>query len=219
MFPLGTVLLPAMPLPLRIFEERYRVMLGRLLEEDEPEFGVVLIARGGEAGGGEVRHDIGTMARLVRVTAGETDIGLLTMGARRIRVTRWLPDDPYPRALVEPLPSLEFKEELSSLLGEVEGTVRRVLARAAEYADTRWDAAIELSDDPVAATWQLAGIAPLDALDRLELLGSATLGGLLRRTLDLVIAAEPALTAATPPDAIDAAIEELLREEPGSADA
>ncbi|MDQ1128840.1 LON peptidase substrate-binding domain-containing protein [Microbacterium sp. SORGH_AS_0888] len=219
MFPLSTVLLPAMPLPLRIFEERYRILLGRLLEEEEPEFGVVLIARGAEAGGGEVRHDIGTLARIVRVTAGESDIGLLTTGGRRIRVTEWLADDPYPRAMVETLPDLEFKDELGPLLREVDGTVRRVLARAAEYADTRWDAGIELSDEPVAAAWQLAGIAPLGSVDRLELLHATTLGELLRRTLDLVIAAEPALTAPPAPDEVDAALEDLLRDESPPGDA
>jgi Lon protease-like protein len=133
MFPLNTVLLPAMPLPLRIFEQRYRVMLGRLLDEEEPEFGVVLIARGHEAGGADVRHDIGTMARIVRVDAGDSDLGILAVGRNRIRVAEWLPDDPYPRARVERLPALEYKDELGALLGEVDGTVRRVLARAAEY--------------------------------------------------------------------------------------
>ncbi len=43
MFPLRSVLLPDLPLPLRVFEPRYLKMLGDLLEEDEPEFGVVLI--------------------------------------------------------------------------------------------------------------------------------------------------------------------------------
>ena len=55
MFPLSSVLMPYMPLPLRIFESRYLVMLGRLLDDDDPQFGVVLIERGPEAGGGEQR--------------------------------------------------------------------------------------------------------------------------------------------------------------------
>ncbi|MFT4212849.1 MAG: LON peptidase substrate-binding domain-containing protein [Microbacterium sp.] len=213
MFPLNTVLLPAMPLPLRIFEERYRIMLGRVLDEDEPEFGVVLIARGHEAGGGDVRHDVGTMARIARVTAGEGDVGVLAVGGRRIRVAEWLPDDPYPRALVEEIPPLTFAEPLAPLLETVDATVRRVLARAVEYGDTRWDASIRLSDDPVAAAWQLAGIAPVGQLDRLALVGAGTLGELLQRTLDLTIAAEPGLTADGEPDDVDAAIEQLLRDE------
>ncbi len=210
MFPLHTVLLPGMPLTLRIFEERYRVMLGRLLDQEHPDFGVVLIERGADAGGGDVRRALGTVARIVQLDAGEGDIGVLAVGSERIRVARWLPDDPHPIAEVEEVPALAYKEELAPLLGEVEGVVRRVLARAAEYGDAAWSGTIGLSDDPVTAAWQLAGIAPVAQLDRQSLLGATSLAELLQRTLDLTIAAEPLLTAPAPPDAVDAAIEELL---------
>ena len=52
LFPLSSVLLPHMPLPLRIFEDRYLVMLARVLQEEPSEFGQVLIERGQESGGG-----------------------------------------------------------------------------------------------------------------------------------------------------------------------
>ena len=64
MFPLGTVLFPSGVLPLRVFEPRYRDMLEDLLSGNR-EFGVVLIERGSEVGGGEVRSGIGTMARIL----------------------------------------------------------------------------------------------------------------------------------------------------------
>ncbi len=215
MFPLNAALLPGMPLPLRIFEERYRVMLGRVLDDPEPGFGVVLIAQGHEAGGGDVRHDVGTMARIVRVTAGEGAIDVVAIGGRRIRVSQWIPDDPYPRALVEELPPLTHTESLRPLLSTTETAVRRVLARAAEYRDVRRVSSMPLSEDPVSRAWQLAGIAPIAELDRLTLLGSGSLGDLLRRTLDLTLAAEPTITAAGSPDAMDAEIAELLRNEEG----
>ena len=69
MFPLGSVLFPHTPLLVRIFEPRYLTMLGRLLDEADPRFGVVLIERGREVGGGDVRTGIGTFARLIRVEA------------------------------------------------------------------------------------------------------------------------------------------------------
>ena len=53
MFPLGSVLFPAMPLALRVFEERYLKMMGALLDAEEPIFGVVLIERGSEVGGAD----------------------------------------------------------------------------------------------------------------------------------------------------------------------
>ncbi|MET1002223.1 MAG: LON peptidase substrate-binding domain-containing protein, partial [Acidimicrobiia bacterium] len=51
MFPLGSVLFPHALLPLHVFEPRYRVMMRHCLEGDK-EFGVVLIERGSEVGGG-----------------------------------------------------------------------------------------------------------------------------------------------------------------------
>ena len=65
MFPLGTVLFPYATLPLHVFEPRYRVLVHDCLASDAPEFGVVLIERGSEVGGGDVRFRTGTVARLV----------------------------------------------------------------------------------------------------------------------------------------------------------
>lgn len=105
MFPLSTVLLPNMPLTLRIFEERYLKLLGQLLEEDEPEFGVVIIHEGEEVGGGsgaggglggadEKRGTFGTIARVIEVKTDEQFYGLVATGGERFRVNAWLPDDP-----------------------------------------------------------------------------------------------------------------------------
>ncbi len=64
MFPLGTVLLPGMPLSLHVFEPRYRQMVDDCRAGDGT-FGVVLIERGSEVGGGDVRTDVGTLTRIV----------------------------------------------------------------------------------------------------------------------------------------------------------
>ncbi|WP_119867953.1 LON peptidase substrate-binding domain-containing protein [Frondihabitans sp. 762G35] len=193
MFPLGSVLFPYVGIPLRVFEPRYLTMVGRLLDEDEPgfEFGVVLIERGPEAGGGDQRASVGTMAQLVSATAGPEDLLIVGAGTQRFTVERWLDDDPYPRAEVSMLPDLEWSEGLAPLRVEAEAAVRRAIARAAEpEPDSESDAGIELSDDPVAAAWQLAAIAPLGEYDRYALLRSTSLEDLLRRTIDLVVEAE-----------------------------
>src|SRR2546427_2200311 len=104
MFPLGTVLLPYVVLPLRVFEPRYQALTRHVLAGTR-EFGVVLIERGFEVGGGDERFDVGTVARILE--AAEAPDGrwrLLTVGSRRIRVEQWLEDDPYPRAMVLDLP-------------------------------------------------------------------------------------------------------------------
>ena len=66
MFPLGTVLLPGAVLPLHVFEPRYRALVADCLA-GEQEFGVVLIERGSEVGGVDVRRDIATVARIVEM--------------------------------------------------------------------------------------------------------------------------------------------------------
>ncbi|WP_200935251.1 LON peptidase substrate-binding domain-containing protein [Leifsonia sp. Leaf336] len=189
MFPLGSVLFPSVAIPLRVFEPRYLTMVGRLLDEDEPgfEFGVVLIERGPEAGGGDQRASVGTMARLVSAAAGADDLLIVGVGTRRFTVERWLDDDPYPRAALSMLPELEWSEALAPLRAEAEAVVRRVIARVAEPQS---DAGIELSDDPVAAVWQLAALAPLGEYDRYTLLRSTSMGGLLRQMIDLTLEAE-----------------------------
>ena len=68
MFPLSNVLMPAMPLSLRIFEERYLKLTGDLILQENPEFGVVLIERGPEVGGGEKRAAVPCQLQLIFTT-------------------------------------------------------------------------------------------------------------------------------------------------------
>ena len=103
MFPLSTVLFPYDRLHLHVFEPRYRAWSPDCLAGDG-RFGVVLISRGSEVGGGDERVDGGD-GRLDRERrpAGPTADGISSSpGLGLLRVTRWLDDDPYPRALVEP---------------------------------------------------------------------------------------------------------------------
>src|SRR6188768_1358294 len=105
MFPLGTALLPGAVLPLHVFEPRYRQMVHDILSEDvdAPEFGVVMIERGREVGGGDTRTGVGTVARVVDMRAlADGRYALVAVGAERLRVNAWLPDDPYPLADIDP---------------------------------------------------------------------------------------------------------------------
>ncbi|MBC7725731.1 MAG: LON peptidase substrate-binding domain-containing protein [Burkholderiaceae bacterium] len=184
MFPLGSVLFPHMPLQLRVFEERYLVMMGRILNSDAPEFGVVLIERGQEVGGGEKRFGVGTIALVSELSAGEGFIGLLAAGGTRFEVAEWLGDSPYPLADVRPLPDLEFDETHEPLRARAEAAVRRSLALASEFTDQQWAADVGLSDDPVASAWQLAAICPVGPLDQVSLLASRTMEELLTRVIE-----------------------------------
>lgn len=172
MFPLGTVLFPSMLLPLHIFEPRYRALARVLVRAPgvQPEFGVVLIERGHEVGGDDVRTNVGTVARVRR--AQELPDGrwaLLTAGTRRIRVEEWLPDDPYPRAMVVDLVDGEGTVD-EAAWAAVEAKLRRSLALAAELGEARAPAIIELAADRALATLQAAAVAPIGPLDQQALL-------------------------------------------------
>jgi uncharacterized protein len=185
MFPLGNVLFPHMPLRLRVFEERYLIMLTELLKANDLRFGVVLIERGREVGGGDQRFGIGTIAEVLQVTAGEGFVNLAAHGADRLEVIDWLDDAPHPRAEIRVLPGLAWDFALEALRDRAEHVVRRALALASEFAENVWPPNIELSDDPVEACWQLAGIAPLGAIDQLALLSCPTIEELLVELIKL----------------------------------
>jgi Lon protease-like protein len=86
MLPLNSVLFPYMPLRLRVFEERYLIMLAGLLKSENARFGVVLIERGLEVGGGEQRFGVGTIAEITELGAQEGFVGLVAQGAQRFEV-------------------------------------------------------------------------------------------------------------------------------------
>jgi uncharacterized protein len=196
MFPLGAVLFPFMPLRLRVFEERYLLMLAELVKTESARFGVVLIERGREVGGGEQRFGVGTVAEITQLGAQEGFVGLVAQGVRRFAVERWLADAPHPWAEVRELPDLVWTADLTELRENTERRVRRTLALASEFAENVWPADVELSDDPVAAAWQLAAIAPLGALDQVELLSAESMEQLLTRVGELT--AEAAMVFEAP---------------------
>lgn len=195
MFPLGSVLMPAMPLPLRIFEPRYLKLLGDLVASEDPEFGVVLIERGQEVGGGEKRMHIGTIAKVTNIGTTEEFYGLESYGGQRFTVNAWLPDDPYPIADVDFLPDLIWDDSLMPSRVHLETKVRQLLAFASEFGDLLYGSNIELSDDPMDALWQLAGVLPVGQLDQIDLLSSQSAEELIKRTYEIVQTADETLKA------------------------
>jgi Lon protease-like protein len=188
LFPLGTVLVPSEVLPLHIFEPRYRALMDDLtgggdgLPAFESEFGVVLIERGSEVGGGEVRRQVGTFAHLLeasRLPDGRWVVAVV--GTRRFRVDEWLADAPYPRAEVSELDEATTWDPADDeRLAESERLVRRALALATELGEGRSPIAFELADDPRIAVWQLCALAPIGPWDRQRLLETEDLGDRLR---------------------------------------
>ncbi len=174
MFPLSSVLFPGALLPLRVFEPRYRTMVDRCLAGDR-RFGVVLIERGPEVGGGDQRFRVGTRARILQV--GELSDGhllMLAIGEERIRVTEWLPDDPHPWAAVEPHPDDSAPPPPPGTVDETGKALRRVLGLAAELGAPVAALDFELPDDSAQAAFAIAALAPLSAWDDQEILEASS---------------------------------------------
>jgi uncharacterized protein len=178
MFPLSTVLFPHASLPLHVFEERYRSLMADCLAGDG-EFGVVLISRGSEVGGGDQRVDVGTVARLTEV-AGMDDGRMLVMsqGTGRILIDRWLDDDPYPRAVVQELGDSVATDRggAGSALGSAEAAVRRLRSLLSELGEVPALAHdLDIGGDPEETGWHLCELAPLTLVDRQHLLACSDL--------------------------------------------
>lgn len=195
MFPLSTALFPAMPLSLRIFEERYLKLTGDLILEENPVFGVVLIERGPEVGGGEKRLEIGTMALVNDIGTLDRFYGIESVGGQRFRVNAWLPDDPYPLADIDFIPNLIWNDSLMAARNQLEIRVRSLLSFASEFGDLQYGPETEFSDDPMDACWQLAGVLPIGSLDQQDLLGAQSAEELITRTKETVVILEEALIA------------------------
>ena len=199
MFPLGMVLLPTMVVPIHVFEPRYRQMTRDCLEGDR-EFGVVLIERGSEVGGGDVRTHAGTVATIIEAQEfPDGRWGLVVGGTRRIRVSRWLEDDPYPRAEVQDWPDGDEQDAADptvlAALPSVTAAWRRVLALQAELGTPGPPATFEVSDDPRTAAWQLSALSPLGPLDRQRLLTADNTAHRLSQLGDLLADLEEMLRA------------------------
>src|SRR5207247_4919965 len=104
LFPLGSAPFPGMLLPLHIFEPRYRLLVKRSIEKEEP-FGIVLIKSGPEVGGPAEPHRVGTTARVMGSTplpGGRSFI--IARGERRFEIGSIDAErEPYPVARVRHL--------------------------------------------------------------------------------------------------------------------
>ena len=154
-------------------------MMGAILEDDTPQFGVVLIERGHEVGGGEKRFEVGTLAEVLEIAAPDGPLAVVARGTKRFRVINWLDDDPYPKAEIEVLDDLTQDSDLEQPLSETEQIVRDTLRYLESLSDdVPWSADIDLSGDDEERLWQLAGISPLGPLDHQDFLMEESMGAL-----------------------------------------
>jgi Lon protease-like protein len=169
MFPLGSPLLPSMVLPLRLFEPRYLAFARDVMNADR-RFGVVIIERGSEVGGGDVRAMVGCRAEVVEATElADGRWALVCVGTERIRVSTWLDDAPYPRALVESWPDEDAGgpiEGFDALLAQFHSVLSLTAELDPALSPLAGGGGLELSDDVGTAVYQMAVASPLGSFDR-----------------------------------------------------
>lgn len=152
LFPLHTVLFPGVPLPLHVFEERYKLLVKRCLEGDRA-LGIVLIQSGSEVGAPAVPYSVGTLARIIRAeNRNDGTLNLMTVGERRFRIESIDRSQPYAIGDVELLEEEppDSVDRLTPVVRErftryVQSLRRLARQRQAENAVTIPDSARELS--------------------------------------------------------------------------
>ncbi len=182
LFPLNTVLFPGMPLPLHIFEPRYREMVRVCLEEQRP-FGVVLI-RDGVAEGGPVAdpHDVGCVAEIIEVQRLEDGrLLLMTIGQERFRILSLNHDHAYLTGSVEAMP---FAHEDPAILGKARERLRPLLLEylqiLADAGQVEFDPA-QLPDDPEDILYLAAAVLQVEAEQKQHFLESQQASAVLRQ--------------------------------------
>ncbi len=191
MFPLSTVLFPHAEIPLHIFEPRYRALAQDCLAGDS-RFGIVLIERGSEVGGGDHRMAVGTRAVITKsVELSDGRWLLLVKGEGRIRILEWLTATPYPAAMVEEWPPDNDAVD-PQLLQRAVRCVRRTRGLLSESGESSAALSpdVTFEGDAELASWRLCAEAPLNLIDAQQLLAA---GGTVERVellVDLVEAVE-----------------------------
>ena len=150
-----------MPLPLHIFEERYKLMIGRCLEGNR-SFGVTLARPDPVEGPGGIPHEIGTVARIVRhVRMDDGRYNLVTRGTSRYQVLDSRYESGYLTARVELLDEEEHDPRLLDLLrAAVEDEFDGFLDDLAELTNIQREP-IVFPDDPTAASYLVAHYLPV----------------------------------------------------------
>lgn len=191
-FPLGTTYLPGELVVLRVFEPRYVAMF----TPPPASFVTVLIAQGSEVGGEDKRYPFGVRVQMLQV--GQADFGLVVQGTvtRRTRVDEWLPDDPYPRAVVHDLTDDTLTQaqchDAASSVSLLAQSIRMLHERIATHqnrqhtaapvnpllatiASGRWWATGVSQEEVSRAFWSIAALTPCGPIDRYDLLQPSSL--------------------------------------------
>ena len=169
MFPLGSTVFPSQIVPLHVFEPRYRQLVDDVTALEVPTFGIALIDRGHEVGGGDHRVDVATRVEILQQE--QLDDGrwiLVAAGVERLNILEWLTDDPYPRARTG---VRERRDNGGGSLDDLERLLLETLALAVPDDSL---SELSFSADPLTRLDQLSAVAPISTFDRQRVLEAET---------------------------------------------
>ena len=177
LFPLNMVLMPGAPLPLHIFEERYKQMVNECLES-ESEFGMVLADDSGT-------RRVGCTARIVELVERYEDGRMLILveGSRRFRLNNILTGKAYYVGEVEYLEE-ETEDDVSSLAEECIALLERVVEAATEGS-----VGIEIEPPYRNLSFAIAGRVEFDLETRQQILELTSEKERLEKVKELLTAA------------------------------
>ncbi len=192
LFPLNVVLFPGVQLPLRIFEERYKLMINECLEANAP-FGIVLIQEGMEVGGAAKPNNTGTTARITKVEKLEEGrMNLATIGESRFQILETNHDSPYLKGQVQYLPD-ELGELGEGVLEKTRGLFDEYLRNLASLRGG-WMRRADVPDDPKTLSYTIAHYLNLPARAKQRLLELPFVGERLYYEISLLEGANKRLT-------------------------
>jgi Lon protease-like protein len=174
-------------LPLHIFEERYRRMIGQCIEKSWP-FGVTLIQEGEEVGELAKPFQVGTTARVTQVERlDDGRLNIISMGEMRFRIAALdQAQDGYLRADVTLWPWAPSDENASqTLVLSVRGRLRRYVEMISQASglELKTD---DLPDEPTELACLTAAALQVDQLEKQDLLTSPSIAGLLAKEVGLL---------------------------------
>ena len=188
LFPLHVVLFPDMPLPLHIFEPRYREMILRCREE-KSQLGITLIHSGGETGAEAVPRQVGTLARITQYEElPDGRMNVLVFGESRFRIMRTFHDKPYLSAAIEMISEQESDaEQLRDDFASVAALFRTYLE--ALFAMTgRKLSTLQLPQEPEYLSYAVASVLQVPAHEKQALLEMTDTSRRLQREIEILSA-------------------------------
>ena len=184
LFPLNLVLFPGMPLPLHIFEERYKAMIGDCMRNNSP-FGVSLIRSGQEVGAAADPQRVGTTARILRSELlDQGRMNIITKGERRYEVVQITQQEPHVSAVVRYLDE-PVGEGFTGVSGELTEEYTRLI-RGLMTLSGGYTAQVEVPEDPVELSYMIAANLDAPIPVRQELLEAPTAADRLNRLVPLL---------------------------------